>query len=459
MNAAASPAAPTICLLVARWGPWPPWLPLLLRGYAANRDVRFTLLGDTQPEPPLPPNVQYTPWPLPRLLRRLSQRIGFSAGKLSVNNHSTSKISDLKPMFGHVFSDLLQGCAYWGNLQDDVVLGRLRDWFPPALLRAHDVFSPLPAPFDSCGPFMLYRNTEPVNGLYRRSAQLGDVLRDARYMVFDEWWGRLRGLDNMAKVTRREAEAGRLRVYNGPIDPRKRRGSRKALGWEDRLYLRGEAKPSFDEGFVISWTGDGTLWQGPGPAGAAQARASAPAASSSVAPAGHVFDAFVPGAGFQLAFAHMIDAKRRASLGKLRGGSRFARLVGRARGFILTRHGVWLELAHAHHWYSGAFPSLHALVSSSDLAANLSRLSRIRLAASRGTRASVVDRYLPCVRAVRADGDGVAPALGEFARAVGGRPCNGSTDARNGRSAVEGDATAGAGPTSAGGGALARLYF
>ena len=113
------PRPPSVCILVARWGEWPPWLPLLLRALASNDDVRFTLIGDHQPASAklLPANVRYAEWQLPRLLLRLRKRLHFSAGRLVRNNHSTSKISDLKPAFGDVFPELIRGCDFWGNMQ------------------------------------------------------------------------------------------------------------------------------------------------------------------------------------------------------------------------------------------------------------------------------------------------------------------------------------------------------
>ena len=117
---------PSICLLVARWGGWPPWLPLLMRSYAANADVSFTLLGDLKPlahfstsspsssapAAVLPPNVRFVQLSTRALIERLVRTVGFRATSLALNNHSTSKISDLKPMFGEVFADdLLAGCA------------------------------------------------------------------------------------------------------------------------------------------------------------------------------------------------------------------------------------------------------------------------------------------------------------------------------------------------------------
>ena len=80
----------------------------------------------------------------------------------------------------------------------------------------------------------------------------------------------------MANLTSDEADAGRLRVYHGGVDTRKR-GSRKAWGWEDRLYDR-RGGVSFDEAMVLTWS-RGVLWQGAGPAAHGGAKGGAQSAS------------------------------------------------------------------------------------------------------------------------------------------------------------------------------------
>ena len=431
--------APSVCMLVARWGQWPPWTPLLLRALATNTDVRWTLMGDTPPTAQLPSNVGFSEWPMPRLLARLRQAIGFSAGRLEQNDHSTSKISDLKPTFGVSFPELLRGCDWWGNMQDDVLPGRLSDWATPSVLSLHDVVSPLPRPFASCGPLMLYRNVRGVNNLFRRSGALWRVLSDERYLVFDEWWGPLRGDANMANVTATEAESGRLRLFHGGVDRRKR-GNRKSWGWEDRLYDR-KGGVRYDEALVLTWS-SGVLWQGPGPALGSTAAAGARARARRD---GSGFDAWREGAGFMLAFAHLIDTKRRAALAQLGGLERLQRLAPTCEHFSLSAHGLWLQLpsssrkggrhGHYHHhlWFSGLFPKVYAVVRSMHLRANLSRLS---LTLS-GTRVAPnrVAAFLPCVVDVKLAGNArEACALycraGEpcdivdaFSAAVGARPC------------------------------------
>ena len=62
-------------------------------------------------------------------------------------------------------------------MQDDVLPGRLRDWLTLPVLAHHDVVSPLPRPFASCGPFMVYRNAPHVNALYRAQSVRHSLIR------------------------------------------------------------------------------------------------------------------------------------------------------------------------------------------------------------------------------------------------------------------------------------------
>ena len=406
----------SLCALVARWGEWPPWTPLVLRLYASNADVRWTMLGDTAPAETLPNNVRFLEFTLDAVVKRLATTVGYSAGSLAMNNHSTSKISDLKPMFGEIFAKELDGCEFYANIQDDVLPGRLREWATTELLLNADVVSPLPAPFDSCGPVMIYRNSRPVSRLWRNSPDAARVLSDPKYLVFDEWWGPLRGRYNMPNVTRTEHLAGRVRVVNGGVDKRKR-GNKKAWGWEDRLYSKAGVV-WYDEAMVLTWSG-GRLWQGVGPE-ASEAETARP-------PNG--LDAYVPGAGFQLAFAHLTDTKRRAPLGRLRLSPRARKLVASASSFTLTRHGLFVAARRGRHvWLTGEVPGVHGIVRTAALRANFSRLQRLS-----GTRARVrvVDSHLPCVVDARFDNTSAALATAAarparaaaFASAAHAKPC------------------------------------
>lgn len=231
---------PCVAVLIGRWGTattgWPATMHLLLRSLSTNRRIDFYLLSEQPPSGRLPANVHFRNWTLDALYARLSQTVGLrlpngsadlrsdsrtSAGPgfLAGRDISGSKVNDLKPMWGDAFgADLLAGYDWWGYMQDDVLLGDMSaDWAMAsrAALAAADVITPYPAPFNSSGVFMLFRNAPQIRSLWRRSADAAAVLRDPRYLVFDEWWGLSK--DNMAVVLSRESGAGRVRLKQGGV--------------------------------------------------------------------------------------------------------------------------------------------------------------------------------------------------------------------------------------------------
>ena len=163
-----APPAPrvltSLALLIGRWGQWPAWTPLLLRTLAANPTVAFYTLSDVPPAPTLPANIRHISLTLPQLLARLRRTIGVRLKSLSASGTygsgvSSAKTNDFKPMFGAAFADLLSGYAWWGYLQEDLLVGDLRAFATEALLARSDVVCPYLFPLNASGVLMLYRNT------------------------------------------------------------------------------------------------------------------------------------------------------------------------------------------------------------------------------------------------------------------------------------------------------------
>lgn len=193
-------------------------MPLLLRTLEFNDRLDFYLLSDLRPPAALPKNVHALNCTLDALYQRLARTVGLQLpggsavlkaqarrtgkGFMAGRDISESKVNDLKPMWGTAFAeDLLVGYDWWGYLQDDVLLGNLsasRGIAASRELASADVISPYPAPYNTSGVFMLFRNTPRVNSLWRRSADVPRVLSDPTYLCFDEWWGA--SADNMAAV-------------------------------------------------------------------------------------------------------------------------------------------------------------------------------------------------------------------------------------------------------------------
>ena len=82
--------ADNTCLLVLRWGTWPPWISVPVQMMAAQqlRNLRFLLLGDEPPlvHPGLPPSlVRFKALSLKHLRARTQRTLGVAPNSLSVS--------------------------------------------------------------------------------------------------------------------------------------------------------------------------------------------------------------------------------------------------------------------------------------------------------------------------------------------------------------------------------------
>ncbi len=170
---------PLGALVVCWFGPLPQSLPVWLKSCETNKEFDFLLFSDEKPCESLPENVHYFPFTLEQLIGRARQ---------IVKNPSVKKpyrICDFRPMFGQMFSRELEGYAFWGYCDMDVVFGKLSDYVN------QEVLSQVDALFNG-GHFSLLRNCPRMNGLYRQPGALFDYRRVARrdgVYAFDETTG------------------------------------------------------------------------------------------------------------------------------------------------------------------------------------------------------------------------------------------------------------------------------
>jgi len=353
-------AAQSTALIMARWGEWPAWLPIVTRTLAANPSTTFLLVGDRAPQQQLPSNARHVPCTLEQLRERARQRLGATriakldgasvAGRLA-NRASAAKTNDLKPMFGELFSDELAPFSWWGYLQEDALLGSLDRLWPPHVLATADVVCPFGR--NASGVLMLFRNTPSINSLWRRSAAAARVLADPRYLIFDEWWGgHLSHDDHLAGVLGREASEGRLRLASGgsahsgaataasttAATTATAPASGGPLVAGDKRVVGGQRQLAVDENIVACWR-RGELWVpgdgGPGepPCVAAQTEATGAGGDddpsrSMARPVGLLHLSLLKRemAGLRLSDEGVLTALRQAD------------------EFVVTRHGLWMPL-------------------------------------------------------------------------------------------------------------------
>jgi hypothetical protein len=95
------------------------------------------------------------------------------------------KLCDFKPALGFVFREYIQGYDFWGNCDIDLVFGDIRRFVTEDILEQIDIFGRF-------GHFELYRNTDEVRYLFKKSGALYDfktVFSTKEYYAFDEITG------------------------------------------------------------------------------------------------------------------------------------------------------------------------------------------------------------------------------------------------------------------------------
>ena len=170
--------SPSLRLVVAHYGPRPPYLHLVLRSMACNPDVHWLMLTD-RPLPGAPPNLEVRLCAFDDLARRIQGHFDFE-----ISLERPYKLCDFRPAFGEIFSEELAGYDFWGHCDLDVVFGRIRRYLPPRAFDADKILFQ--------GNFALYRNTAQAADWFRH--EVGEVsyrkaLTTPEAMHFDEWAG------------------------------------------------------------------------------------------------------------------------------------------------------------------------------------------------------------------------------------------------------------------------------
>jgi hypothetical protein len=94
------------------------------------------------------------------------------------------KLVDLKPAYGELFQEYLQGYDFWGYTDLDVLYGDLSRFFTDPILNSHDVLSPSDRLL--VGHLTLIRNSPDLCRLYRECPNYLQILCQDSHEGFDE---------------------------------------------------------------------------------------------------------------------------------------------------------------------------------------------------------------------------------------------------------------------------------
>jgi hypothetical protein len=171
-----------IHVIVPFFGPLPRYLDYFLHSLTGNSSLKFTILTDDNYSGALPPSVSILRCTCEEFSSLASDRMGL---RVRILPKFSYKICDLKPAFGLIFRDLLEGYDFWGYCDIDMILGNIRDHLPHGSLEKSDVIS-MREEYLS-GSMTLWRNSPDIYNLFRLSKDWRAVFTDeAYYLGFDE---------------------------------------------------------------------------------------------------------------------------------------------------------------------------------------------------------------------------------------------------------------------------------
>ena len=168
-----------ICTINCYWGPWPKWFSLFIETCKHNSNIDWLFFSDNSSLPDSSENIKLIKFSKDNFNTLSSEKLN-----LNIHLHIPYKICDFKPTFGKIFEDYLTGYDFWGYFDIDLLFGNTYKFLNYNILDLYDIISTYKN-FLS-GPFVIFRNRENLNLLFRRVFEYERILQDPKHYGFDE---------------------------------------------------------------------------------------------------------------------------------------------------------------------------------------------------------------------------------------------------------------------------------
>lgn len=153
-----------IVFIVPYFGAFPSYFKewLYSAGYLADQDIDFLLITNNDLECILPSNIRLLRMSFEEFRKKVQNKFDFQ-----IALDTPYKICDFKPALGYIFQDEITQYQFWGNCDIDQVWGDVRTFITEDILNQYDRVQFL-------GHFILYRNNETMNTLFKESGAIYD---------------------------------------------------------------------------------------------------------------------------------------------------------------------------------------------------------------------------------------------------------------------------------------------
>lgn len=168
----------SVVILVNYFGRWPEWFPLYLKTCEKNSTIDWVIHTDCKIPTSPPENVRFVPTTLQELADRISDRLGISFKPVH-----PYRLCDVRPAYGIVFPEAIQGYDYFGWSDVDILYGDIRSVYTEDVLK----YGLVSAAGDSVtGFFTLLQNVDWAKRAYRLIPRWRELME--RESLPASWW-------------------------------------------------------------------------------------------------------------------------------------------------------------------------------------------------------------------------------------------------------------------------------
>jgi hypothetical protein len=168
-----------IVFIIPLYGKIPEYINLFLKSASFNSEINFLLFTDLNIADYKYSNIKHCNLSLDEFKKLIHKKTAIEP-KLT----NLYKIVDFKSAYGLIFQDYIRNYEFWGVLDVDLILGEISEFITPDLLEKYDVISA--RKFWLSGSFALFRNTEKINLLFKKSKDWQKVFASEKLFRFTE---------------------------------------------------------------------------------------------------------------------------------------------------------------------------------------------------------------------------------------------------------------------------------
>lgn len=200
-----------------------------------NPNLEVIIFSNIVFQSEFPENVKQIPFSFEELKGLVNEKI-----ESKVNLKDPYKLCDLKPMYGHVFSEYIKDYSFWAFGDLDLIFGDLDLVLKKLENEEYDLISLRRSWISGCLCFI--KNSRKTNLLYKQSKDLEFILSNERYLGFDEIslrWDVIRSLplneiefpyDNFTKIA---FSSNTLKIFSEDLI-KEAVGKNEYLVWENK---------------------------------------------------------------------------------------------------------------------------------------------------------------------------------------------------------------------------------